>query len=276
MMLKYKDLDRSGPVEPDPPFIGNLVELLREDVNYAGEFLAAWAHKDVPGELRYTKEPENNGGMLNHFQGLERLANGFLALSGFVLVFSAGYEYFFWTGLLLALFCAVALCLAHWPGQGGLAPDRVSQQRRSMALAYSAFYLVFMLIHGASSRLGVILELYTAEAVNQYEWPAGRVWLMLVGAAALLVVTLVSMQKMLRHPHIAPYPDTSARRLPVRIADLFTATGIVGAISIWPAKIGVLYAVCICLALFAFNRINCRLDDIDRASVAPSAMDTPV
>ena len=225
-----------------------------------------WATRQVdeshaPDGTRTTPEPSTPAG-----QGV---ISGFLALSGFVLVYSAGYEYFFWTGVVLATFYVVTVCSAHGVQQRDPSADGLAQRRRSMALAYSAFLLVFMLLHGVSSMLGVMLGLYTPEAVDQYDWPVGRVWLMLVGGAVLIVATLVSITKMLRHPRIAPYPELSATRLPVRMVDLFTATGIVGAVTIWPAKIGALYAVCICLALFAFNRINRRLDDIDRERLFP-------
>jgi hypothetical protein len=38
---------------------------------------------------------------------------------------------------------------------------------------------------------------------------------------------------------------------------------VVGAVSIWPAKIGILYAIALCVALWAFNRLNRCLDMID-------------
>ena len=193
----------------------------------------------------------------------EGIISGFLGLSGFVLVFAAGYEYFFWTGLCLAAFYAVTVCLAHGSPGKVLSQNQISQRRRSMALAYSAFLLVFMLLHGGTSRLGVILELYSPDAVDQYEWPSGRVWLMIAGSAILLVVTLTCIRKMLRQPNIPLYPDAGAGRLSARMADLCTAIGIVGAASIWPEKTAILYAVCICLAIFAFNRINIRIADID-------------
>ena len=42
-----------------------------------------------------------------------------------------------------------------------------------------------------------------------------------------------------------------------------TLTGLVGAASIWPWKISVVYAFFVCLALFAFNRMNRRFDKVD-------------
>lgn len=191
----------------------------------------------------------------------QSVISGFLALSGFVLIFGAGYEYFFWTGVGLATFYVLTVGLAHAAPHETHSPDQISQRRLSMALAYSTFLLVFMLLHGVTSQLGVLLELYTPEAVDQYDWPAGRIWLMLTGGAVLLPTTLACMRKMLLQPRIPLHPDANTPRLSARMVDLFTGTGVVGAVSIWPAKISVLYAVFLALALFAFNRINARLQN---------------
>jgi hypothetical protein len=220
--------------------------------NWATRHLDA-AH--APDGTRATPEPPRPAS-----QGV---ISGFLAVSGFVLIFGAGYEYFFWTGVFLALFYALTVALAHRALPRGHTANDLSQRRRSMALVYSAFLLVFMLLHGVTSMLGVMLELYSHEAVGQYDWPKGRIGLMLAGASVLLMATLASIQTMLHHPRIAPYPSVGATRLPGRMVDLFTGIGIVGAVSIWPSKIGALYAIFLCLALFAFNRINRRMDEID-------------
>ncbi|WP_339910028.1 hypothetical protein, partial [Symmachiella dynata] len=50
--------------------------------------------------------------------------------------------------------------------------------------------------------------------------------------------------------------SAAAPRISARLVDLMTFTGVVGAISIWPAKIGACYAIVLCLVLFAFNRLN--------------------
>jgi hypothetical protein len=49
-----------------------------------------------------------------------------------------------------------------------------------------------------------------------------------------------------------------ASRWSVYMIDLMAVIGFVGALSIWPAKIGVLYALFIFLALFALSRMSNR------------------
>ena len=127
-------------------------------------------------------------------------------------------------------------------------------------LAFSAFFLIFRLLQGVTSRGGVILELYEPEAVDQYAWPAARVALFVPAAAILFVATLVAIRQML---NTAGAPREKTTHLPERMVDLLTFIGVVGAISIWPAKIGVLYAVCLCFAVFALTRLNRRFDDVD-------------
>ena len=127
-------------------------------------------------------------------------------------------------------------------------------------LALSAFFLIFRLLQGVTSRGGVILELYEPEAVDQYAWPAARVALFVPAAAILFITTLVAIRQML---NAAGAPREKTTHLPERMVDLLTFIGIVGATSIWPAKIGVLYAVCLCFAVFALTRLNRRFDEVD-------------
>jgi hypothetical protein len=187
-------------------------------------------------------------------------ATGFMAAAGFVLVFAAGVEYFFWTGLALALFYPASLIVAV-----RFAPGHAVETRKHISLVYAAFLLVFMLCHGGVSRLGVFLELYAPEAVDQYAWPPARIALLVPPAAVLVIATLIAMAKPLRAGVLSAAPSP---RLPARMIDLFAFIGLVGAVSIWPSKIGVLYAFLLCLTLFACTRINRRFDELDRAGGA--------
>ncbi len=45
-----------------------------------------------------------------------------------------------------------------------------------------------------------------------------------------------------------------------RIVDLMTVMGFIGAVSIWPGKVSVLYALFIVLALFAFNKLDSKFN----------------
>ena len=199
------------------------------------------------------------------------VASAFMALSGFVLIFAAGYEYFFWTGLLLGLFYVAAMFVATWSVDANGDSTRVDDPRMSISLAFSAFLLVFILLHGGVSRTGVLLELYKAEDVDQYAWPPGRIALFVPAAAVVIGATLVAMRRILRPSGTAGAPGMKATRLPERMADLLMFIGIVGTASIWPAQIGVLYAVFLCFAIFAFIRLNRRFDDIDALRITSGA-----
>ena len=48
------------------------------------------------------------------------------------------------------------------------------------------------------------------------------------------------------------------------MVDLMMGLGFVGAVTIWPAKIAVLYAAFLCVAIFAILRLNRQFDEIDR------------
>jgi hypothetical protein len=195
--------------------------------------------------------------------GYEWRTTAFMAFSGFVLVFAAGYEYFFWTGLLVGLFYVLAVVFAARPVDADGSSSHINDRLWNVSLAFGAFFLLFRLLQGVTSRAGVILELYEPKAVDQYAWPLARVVLFAPAAVVLLVATLLTMRRMLNVPY-APQGKTS--RLPERMTNLLTFIGVVGATSIWPSKIGVLYAVCLFFAVFALTRLNRRFDDIDALS----------
>jgi hypothetical protein len=46
-----------------------------------------------------------------------------------------------------------------------------------------------------------------------------------------------------------------------------TVIGVVGAATIWPSKIGVWYALFLCLAILAFNRLDRHFDSTDSLAV---------
>jgi hypothetical protein len=187
-----------------------------------------------------------------------------MALTAFLICCVMGLDEFPLTGTLLGLSCVVALCLATRKTRTVQDVESVVSRRRDISLIYSAFLLVFFLFYGVSSRGGVVLGLYGDEAVDQYEWPMGRVALFAPAAVIIVAGTLFKMWKALHAPRTHSRPEPEAGRLPLRMVDLMTVIGFVGAVSIWPAKIGIAYALFLCLALFAYNRLNRRFDDIDR------------
>jgi hypothetical protein len=188
----------------------------------------------------------------------------FVAFLGFALVYIMGREYFLWTGVALAVFYAAAMVYATWSADWSGPANRVDDRRLSVLLAFSTFFLIFRLLQGLTSQAGVFLMLYEREAVGQYAWPAARIVLFIPLAAILVIATLVAMRRMLSDSSVV---GETSNRLPERMVDFVTFIGIVGAISIWPAKIGALYAVCLCVAVFALTRLNRRFDEIDARPV---------
>ena len=190
----------------------------------------------------------------------------FWAAAGFVLVYVSGVQYYFSSLVPVAVLYPLALLGAMWlPG----IPHDARERRLGVTLAYSAFLLVYILAHGSSKTAGVVLELYTLAEASGYKWPAGRIAIFLPVALVLVAGWLAGTWRMLRAPYPPGLPEPGATRLPERIVDLCTFTGIVGALTIWPEglhKLGPLYAICVFFAVFAATRINSRFDHIDRST----------
>jgi len=178
----------------------------------------------------------------------ERWKTLFAAVAGFVLVFGAGVEYFFRTGLTVALFYFLAVALITCAK-----PAHAQELRRYVLLCYSLFLLMFILLHGVTSRLGVFLELYAPDAVDQYAWPKARIALFLPAAFILFLVTLRSIMRQ----YCTPTGGHAKSLLTAeRLIDLCAFIALVGAISIWPSKIAVMYSIYLMLALYALARIS--------------------
>ena len=125
---------------------------------------------------------------------------------------------------------------------------------------FSIFLLLFILLRGATYKVGGLLGLYDTAVTGQYNWPMARTILFTPILILLIVPTLMQMWKVARAPQgklpNPPAPDV----IGVRMADLMTGIAAIGAATIWPAKIGVLYAVCLCVSIFALNRLNRSFD----------------
>lgn len=167
------------------------------------------------------------------------------------------------TAIFLSLFYIVVILWALWRDRKrelGTPCERVL----GVSLTYSLFLLLFVLFHGGTFRGGVVLGLYGDEAIDQYAWPAGRFGLFAPLVILLLLPTLYSLGRiLLRSDAAAPGSDGTAR-LPQRMVDLVTVIVFIGAISIWPAKISILYALLACFALYALTRLNEYFDWRDR------------
>ena len=179
-------------------------------------------------------------------------------------------------GFNLGLLYVLALYWATWqvdkshdpsgvPLDTSTAPKTVPHRLRRLSLTSALFLLLFFAFRGVSSRAGVLLGFYDMEAVNGYEWPLARIALFTPVAAVLVAVTAVNIWRIMRSPETSTQSDFGLAYLPERMGDLMTGLAVIGAVTIWPQKIGVLYAVFLFFAIFAFNRLNRRFDEIDAA-----------
>lgn len=184
----------------------------------------------------------------------------FLAFGGFLLLFFVGFEYFFWTGLALSLFYFIAMSLTTI---GDLDSNLISERRKNISLIYSIFFLVFLLFHGGSERLGIVFELYSLDEVSQYSWPLKRILFFIPAAIVISAVAIFKMWNVLRPNTEQNKLDLITSKQSMKIIDLMTIMGFIGVLSIWPAKISVFYAMFLVFAIFAFNRLENRFDSID-------------
>jgi len=157
-------------------------------------------------------------------------------------------------GFNLGLLYAIGL---HWATRIRPAPGAIDARRRDMSLLFAVFLLLFVLFFGGTSRMSVVLGLYADKAVGQYEWPVARMVLFAPFAAVILGATLCRAGRILT--------GTAARLeawlLAARMTDLMTVITVVGLVTIWPSKIGILYGLFLCAALFAFQRLNRHYDE---------------
>ncbi len=184
----------------------------------------------------------------------------FLAFGGFVLLFFVGFEYFFWTGLILSLLYFVAMCLTTYNSIDSLL---IAERRKNILLTFSIFFLVFLMLHGGSERLGILLGLYAEDAVAQYSWPLERIYIFAPVALIITSFVVIKMQHILTQKAYANPNNSVPSKLSIRIIDLMTGMGFIGALSIWPAKIGIFYALFLMIAIFTFNRLENRINTVD-------------
>ncbi len=181
----------------------------------------------------------------------------FLTFGGFLLLFFVGFEYFFWTGLALSIFYFVSMSLTPI---GDYDSHLIAEKRKNILIIYSVFFLVFLLFHGGSERLGIILDLYSLDEVSQYSWPLERILLFVPIVFVITSIAVFKVRRVLRSKNQHNY-DISIHSY--WIVDLMTLTGFIGALTIWPSKISVLYALFLVLAIYAFNRLVKQFDMVD-------------
>ncbi|GMV93296.1 MAG: hypothetical protein AMXMBFR82_30740 [Candidatus Hydrogenedentota bacterium] len=155
--------------------------------------------------------------------------------------------------LLLGPLYVAAVCWVTLEANRNREPDAVYDRQQSLSLTFAAFYLLFFLFHGVTTRFGVVLELYDADAVGQYEWPVQRLLLFLPAAIPIVAVTLYKTWQIAhcgKSPLQTPLDWTS-----LRIGTLIALTGFVGAASIWPSEIAVVYAAALVVAVYAYLQL---------------------
>jgi len=179
-------------------------------------------------------------------------------------LFLAFLEYAWVTGAFLCLSYAATMGCGTWKNRGS--DPAVSEERTKYVLVvYSVFLLLFVLFHGATSRGGVVLGLYSAGDVGQYQWPTARLALFVPIALLLTGTASCCMARILRGEGLMNQSALEGKRLPVYMVDLMAVIGFVGALSIWPDKVGIMYPLFLCIALAAFMRLNRRFDEIEGA-----------
>ncbi|MEO2047649.1 MAG: hypothetical protein ABGX16_13870 [Pirellulales bacterium] len=202
-----------------------------------------WAIRQVD-ENRQTVQDDNSS---TYWRWCETLS---MALGVFLLVTTMAREDFITVGTLLGLMYVAGLLLTMRFAHDGV------ERRRGISIVYSTFLLIFMLVWGGSSQACLLLGLAEAIAVDQYTWPPTRIALFAPAGIFIVGCAWLKMRQALHDPKFGIPPYTAASILHSRMINLMTFTVVIGATSIWPSKIGVLYAIFISLALFAFNRLN--------------------
>ncbi|MBI5090953.1 MAG: hypothetical protein HZB26_00750 [Candidatus Hydrogenedentes bacterium] len=158
-------------------------------------------------------------------------------------------------GIFLGPVYAVVACWFCWRNRHQHSGVVLHEQQQRLTLMFCVFYLLFILLHGATNRLGVFLKLYDEAAVEQYAWPAARLWLFVFLATPLLAATFRTLWLLARTEQTREIPLEQVTR---HIAGLVMLVGLVGALTIWPSKIGVIYAALLLIAVTALIQLDHR------------------
>ncbi len=187
------------------------------------------------------------------------IRNLFETLAVFVMVLVLYLEGEPQTSIFMGLLYVVFMGWFMLQAARGLDPAVRSELHGRVTMIFCVFLFLFVTLHGATSTIGLVLELYPPESVEQYSWPPKRVLLFLPMAMAVVMGTVYHMVRTLRQQP----RNYSAARIADRITNLMTGLAAVGAVSIWPSEIGVLYALLLCVAVAAFNSMNRRFNKTD-------------
>jgi hypothetical protein len=134
-------------------------------------------------------------------------------------------------------------------------PGRFGHILRGLSLLTSLLILLWIAWHGATYRLGVLLEWYRPEDLGQYDWVPARYYLYFPVLAIILLFGLVQLLAILfrRRPW-----GLDTGRVTRHMLELVALLGFIGAVTIWPSKVGVLYALLLAIAISSFVRVGHR------------------
>ena len=127
---------------------------------------------------------------------------------------------------------------------------------RKIVLIVSVYFLLFMSIHGASYNIGGFLGLYDINIVDQYDWPLERKFIFVPFAIMIISFVLFKMGKYVKEFKTGKMRNFYVSNLHEKVTNLILVLAVVGAVTIWPAKIGVIYAVFLWIAIWGINRLN--------------------
>jgi len=150
---------------------------------------------------------------------------------------------------------AVALSSSNKPGN-------IQERNKNISLVISITLLLYILYYGASYKLGGFLGLYEISDVDQYSWPSARISVFLPGAVLIIGFMLVKVWQYIK---LSRSPDWHAFEIPnlhEKVTGIIVAIVVFGILTIWPSKIGVLYAALLWVAIFTINRLNYHYDKI--------------
>ena len=91
-------------------------------------------------------------------------------------------------------------------------------------------------------------------------------WLFIPAAIVMVAIMLFKVGQIARRRGI---PEAAWDRVTSHIGDLILLLGAVGALTIWPSKIGVVYAGVLFVAMFAFTRLDRRYQKVIRGLIGP-------
>ncbi len=134
--------------------------------------------------------------------------------------------------------------------------ENIRERNKNISLIISVTLLLYILYHGASYQLGAFLGFYETSQVDQYSWPLARIIVFVPGAILIIGSALVKVWQYIKLSK-SPYPFAfEVPNLHEKMNSIITAIAAFGILTIWPSKIGVLYAALLWIVLSAINRLN--------------------